>query len=608
MSKDEQKDNPGSTNQTNGILKFTGIAFQMMAVIGIFFYAGLKIDQSAGHTTKWVTAILALVGVCGESLLIPGFWGMFFFVSGLTLLVLLIVLIVQAKNSEMYAAAFLGATTIKLLSCLISRIYAFLMVLWAFPALAFSQEKAGAEASKPYDPKEAIFEHIGDSHSWPFSFPLVKEVLVPLPVILYTDKGVEFFMSDKLHEGAAYKGKNYDYILEGNKIKIAGADGKADETKKVWDFSITRNVASMCGKAPKGLQSFLEPIILFVRDDVAIPNIGVKYGRYMSLLLTIFFFILINNLLGLVPFFPGAYNLTVINFSANKYYWKHILTPDIPLWLYIIMVPVEIIGIFSKPIALMIRLFANITAAFVVFMDVLELLVAFLQAYIFTMLSALFIGMAIEEHHHHQEIAVAAAGVVGKIGTLGAGLAVIGAGIGIGQIGGKAVEGIARQPEAASKIQTNMIIAAALVEGVALFAVFAWKPILGAVTERENFIENALLKAEAAKEEMSRLTNENETLLKQARAERDAILSEATKVKNQIIAEAKDASIKESNRQIELARIEINNQKGIAMADVKNQVASLSLEIAEKILRKQFEDQKKQDELVKELLKDVNLS
>lgn len=347
----------------------------------------------------------------------------------------------------------------------ISRIYAFLMVLWAFPALAFSQEQAGAEASKPYDPKEAIFEHIGDSHSWPFSFPLVKEVLVPLPVILYTDKGVEFFMSDKLHEGAAYKGKNYDYILDGNKIKIAGADGKADETKKVWDFSITRNVASMwfamillliifgsisssyrkrSGKAPKGLQSFLEPIILFVRDDVAIPNIGVKYGRYMSLLLTIFFFILINNLLGLVPFFPGAYNLTgnisvtltlsfiiliVINFSANKYYWKHILTPDIPLWLYIIMVPVEIIGIFSKPIALMIRLFANITAghivvlslislifilksiwvspasvAFVVFMDVLELLVAFLQAYIFTMLSALFIGMAIEEHHHHQEI------------------------------------------------------------------------------------------------------------------------------------------------------------------------------------------------------------
>jgi len=156
-------------------------------------------------------------------------------------------------------------------------------------------------------------------------------------------------------------------------------------------------------------------------------------------LLTIFFFILINNLLGLIPIFPGGFNLTgniavtltlslivliVINFSGNKYYWKHIFTPNIPFWLYPIMVPVEIIGIISKPFALMIRLFANITAGhiivlslisliyifksmwmasvsvpFVVFMDCIELLVAFLQAFIFTMLSALFIGMAVEEHH-----------------------------------------------------------------------------------------------------------------------------------------------------------------------------------------------------------------
>ncbi|WP_295673053.1 F0F1 ATP synthase subunit B [uncultured Mucilaginibacter sp.] len=137
---------------------------------------------------------------------------------------------------------------------------------------------------------------------------------------------------------------------------------------------------------------------------------------------------------------------------------------------------------------------------------------------------------------------------------------------------------------------------------------FAWKPILAAVAERENSIESALSKAEAVKEEMARLTGENETLLKQARAERDAILSEATKVKNQIISEAKEAAQKEGSRQIELARVEINNQKAIAMADVKNQVASLSLEIAEKILRKQFEDSKKQDELVKELLKEVKLS
>jgi len=137
---------------------------------------------------------------------------------------------------------------------------------------------------------------------------------------------------------------------------------------------------------------------------------------------------------------------------------------------------------------------------------------------------------------------------------------------------------------------------------------YAWKPILKAVTDRENSIESALLKADAVREEMARLTNENEALLKQARAERDSILAEATKVKNQIIYDAKEAAQKEGARQIEIARIEINNQKAIAMADVKNQVASLSIEIAEKVLRKQFEDQKKQDELVKELLKEVKLS
>jgi F-type H+-transporting ATPase subunit a len=338
----------------------------------------------------------------------------------------------------------------------ISRIYAVLIALWAIPALAFSQETAKKDDGKPFDPKEAIFEHIGDSHSW----HVIGKTVIQLPVIAYTDKGLEIFMSGNLHEGEVYQGKNYSYILVKDKLKIADSAGKVDETKKVYDFSITRNVASMwmgmillliifgsisrsyktrAGKAPKGLQSFMEPLILFVRDDVAIPNIGIKAGKFMPLLLTVFFFILINNLLGLVPIFPGGYNLTgniavtltlsfiillVINFSANKYYWKHIFTPDIPLWLYIIMVPVELIGIVSKPFALMIRLFANITAGhiivlslislififkslavspasvvFVVFMDCIELLVAFLQAYIFTMLSALFIGMAVQEHH-----------------------------------------------------------------------------------------------------------------------------------------------------------------------------------------------------------------
>lgn len=338
----------------------------------------------------------------------------------------------------------------------ISRFYAFLIALWAIPALTFAADKAEADASKPYDPKPAIFEHIGDSHSW----PVLGEHSIPLPVIVYTAKGLDIFSSANLHEGEAYKGAHNNYILEGSKLRVADEAGKVDETQKIYDFSITRNVASMWfgmilllitflsvasayrkrhGKAPKGLQSFLEPVVLFVRDDIAIPNIGIKYKKYLPLLLTFFFFILINNLLGLIPIFPGSYNLTgniavtltlsfivllVINFSGNKYYWKHIFAPEIPLWLYIIMVPVELIGIISKPFALMIRLFANITAGhivvlslvslififksiaispasivFVVFMDCIELLVAFLQAYIFTMLSALFIGMAVQEHH-----------------------------------------------------------------------------------------------------------------------------------------------------------------------------------------------------------------
>ncbi|CAN5157789.1 F0F1 ATP synthase subunit B [soil metagenome] len=136
---------------------------------------------------------------------------------------------------------------------------------------------------------------------------------------------------------------------------------------------------------------------------------------------------------------------------------------------------------------------------------------------------------------------------------------------------------------------------------------YAWKPILAAVTEREQSIETALARAEAVKEEMARLTNENEVLIKQARAERDNILAEAKKVKDQMITDAKDTANKEGARMIEMARVEINNQKAIAMADVKNQVATLSLEIAEKVLRKQFEDQSKQDELVASLLKEVKL-
>jgi len=314
------------------------------------------------------------------------------------------------------------------------------------------------KTEKEFDPSETILEHIADSHY----LHLGGHLSIPLPVILYTDKGLETFSSEVFEHGhEAHQGKYYTYALVKDKVQAVNPDKTENTTAKVYDFSITKNVVSLWmsilllliiflgvasaykkrrGKAPKGFQSLIEPIIMFVRDDIAKPNIGYKYQRFMPLLLTVFFFIWINNLIGLVPFFPGGANLTgniavtfvlamitliVVNVNGNKYYWKHIFLPDVPFWLYPIMWPVELIGIISRPFALMIRLFANITAghiivlslislifvfkslaiapvsvAFVVFMDVLELLVALLQAFIFTLLTALFIGTATEEHHH----------------------------------------------------------------------------------------------------------------------------------------------------------------------------------------------------------------
>ncbi|TAE37235.1 MAG: ATP synthase F0 subunit A [Sphingobacteriales bacterium] len=318
-------------------------------------------------------------------------------------------------------------------------------------------------AEEKFDPTVTILEHISDTHSW----HLFGHTSIALPVILFTPNGLDIFLSSKLvnehHQAVAYNSGKNTYLNEEEHIKILAADGEIDEeaSAHLYDFSITKNVAAMFiavimillvftkvasayktryGKAPKGLQSFAEPFIIFVRDDIARPNIGYKYEKFMPLLLTIFFFIWFNNLLGLIPIFPGGANVTgniaftlvlsaivliIVNLNGNKYYWSHIFKPDVPFWLLPIMWIVEIIGIFSKPFALMIRLFANITAghiiilslvslififkslaiapvsvAFVLFMSVLELLVAFLQAFIFTMLTALFIGTAVEEHHH----------------------------------------------------------------------------------------------------------------------------------------------------------------------------------------------------------------
>jgi F-type H+-transporting ATPase subunit a len=347
-------------------------------------------------------------------------------------------------------------------------------LFYFFLLLAFSVPSFGQEKKKEKFPaSEFILEHIADSHEWhlltvkdKMNPGQEKKIAIFLPVILISkEKGLDIFISNKLAHGKIFKG--YRIEEEGDlKGKIVNVDeaGTVIEGSRPLDFSITKTVVGMMFaaivglwvflslarsykktgiSAPKGIQSFLEPVVLFIRDDIAIPNLGEhKYEKYMPYLLSAFFFILINNLMGLIPFPPpfGA-NVTgnvgvtfvlalctflITQFSGNKTYWRHVFAaPGVPVWLLPVMIPVELIGLVSKPFALMIRLFANITAGhiiilsliclififdtlwvspvsiiFVVFMDCIELLVAFLQAYIFTLLSALFISMAIPEKHH----------------------------------------------------------------------------------------------------------------------------------------------------------------------------------------------------------------
>lgn len=321
-------------------------------------------------------------------------------------------------------------------------------------AIHTPHHQAGTEkahdSNAPVDIAAVAFEHILDSHSWHFWGEGHEAVALPLPVIIYSStKGIQSFSSSKFEHGhASYNG----YSLVDEQIV------SADPNETIYDFSITKNVAQLMftalilfllftsiaraykntgvTSAPKGKQSFFEPLITFVRDDIAKTNIGHNSDKYVPYLLTVFFLILINNVLGLIPI--GA-NLTgniaftlvlsvitliVTNVNANKHYWHHIFAPPAPKALYPILVPLEIVGIFTKPFALMIRLFANITAGhiivislvglifvfktlwispvavgFALFIDVLECLVALLQAYIFTLLTALFIGSASADHN-----------------------------------------------------------------------------------------------------------------------------------------------------------------------------------------------------------------
>jgi len=342
----------------------------------------------------------------------------------------------------------------------------FFLLLMGNTFISFSQDvEEKGEAKEKFKASAYILEHIADSHEWHILTKKNGEsIAIYLPVIVISkEKGLNIFSSRKLARGQEYKGFRLEE--EGNlkgKIVTVNSSGQIDEKNLPLDFSMTKTVIAMLSAAliglflfislarsykktgisyPKGIQSFLEPIVLFIRDDIAIPNIGHKYEKYMPYLLTAFFFILINNLMGLVPFPPpfGA-NVTgniaitfflacctfvITQFSGNKSHWRHVFaTPGVPFWLLPIMIPVEIIGLFSKPFALMIRLFANMLAGhivilsliclififntlalapvsilFVIFMDCMELLVAFLQAYIFTLLSALFISLAVQEDH-----------------------------------------------------------------------------------------------------------------------------------------------------------------------------------------------------------------
>ena len=330
-----------------------------------------------------------------------------------------------------------------------------LMFVSATNSIAENNSESRAEVGS-YNPTPDILHHIQDSYEW----HLWGSVSIPLPVILYTEGEWDIFMSSRFHHGESK-------VIKGDRIyKIDHHHIVEENNKKIFNLSVTKNVASMIlstlllllilGKvsisykrkkeAPKGLQSFLEPIILFVREDIIKSNIGPKHEKYTMFLLTVFFFILINNLLGLTPgaanvtgnisvtFVLSAFTFIIITLSANKGYWKHLVKPPgTPLALLPIMIPIEIFGVFTKPFALMIRLFANITAGhiiifslislifvasnnganpgagwavapisvlFVLFIFLIEILVAFLQAYIFTLLSAVFIGLAVKEDNH----------------------------------------------------------------------------------------------------------------------------------------------------------------------------------------------------------------
>lgn len=319
---------------------------------------------------------------------------------------------------------------------------------------AGSSIASGGKEGEQFDPGTMINHHIQDAHSW----EIYHGLTVHLPVIVYSGaKGLDVFSSanfyNENHEVVPYNG----YTMDHEHIALEDGD-------HVTDFSITKNVLFLfinagvllliffsvargyrknVGKAPTGIQSFFEPIIIFIRDEVVKPNIGPKYEKFLPYMLTLFFFIWFGNMLGLLPaaanmtgniavtLVLAIFSLIITLASGKKTYWMHILDPlgNSMSWgpkilLYLILWPIEIIGIFTKPFSLMVRLFANITAGHIIIlsilslafitesigvgiggalfasvMNLLELFVALLQAYVFTLLSAMYFGAALQEGH-----------------------------------------------------------------------------------------------------------------------------------------------------------------------------------------------------------------
>ena len=340
-------------------------------------------------------------------------------------------------------------------------------------SVGFSQDHNNehVQTDEKLDIGNFIIEHVSDSYDWHITKIGQKHIYIPLLVILHSkEQGFVVFMSNKLHNDThTYKGFSISHEAGIHKGKIM--ETLSDGTiVRPFDISISKNVLALFmvsifllwifissakryikypDQAPKGLQSLFEPLILFIRDDIAKASIGKKYKRYMPFLLTIFFFIFINNIMGIIPIFPGGYNLTgniavtmvlavftliITTMSSTKHYWIHIFwSPMVPWWLKFpipLMPIVELLGVITKPFVLMIRLFANIigghivmlaffslififgamsvgaglgvsvlSIAFTIFDTLLELLVAFIQAYVFTLLSAIYFGLALDEGH-----------------------------------------------------------------------------------------------------------------------------------------------------------------------------------------------------------------